>query len=160
LQQFPFEANVGARFGVLDDTAEAQLLNEISLNVLLDASMAPDGPLGRALATAITAASDQTFKEALAEAIRERDEVGTWIDRERGIEGAIAGLCGALGIAADDTLEQVEKEIVEGPLLPASQWQAVAEICRASSARDQEQCARLMAAFAATGGERIEAYLK
>src|SRR5207244_5994901 len=73
LQQFPFEANVAARFDVLDEAAEAQLLNEISLNVLLDASMAPERPLGRALATAITVATDQTFKEALGEAIRKRD---------------------------------------------------------------------------------------
>src|ERR1700745_683952 len=40
LQQFPFEANVAARFSVLDETAEAQLLHEISLNVLLQASLA------------------------------------------------------------------------------------------------------------------------
>src|SRR6516165_1123571 len=159
LQQFPFEANVAARFSVLDETAEAQLLNDISLNVLLDASMAPDGPLGRALATAITTASDQTFKEALGEAIRKRDPLRAWIDHAGSIEGAITSLCGALGVAADDTLEQVEKEIAEGPLLPSSEWRAVAAACKASSARDQEQCARLLAACAATGSERVEAYL-
>src|SRR5215471_559071 len=92
LQQFPFEANVAARFSVLDETAEAQLLNDISLNVLLDASLAPEGPLGRALAAAITAASDQVFKEALGEAIRKRDLLRAWIDHAGSIEGAIAGL--------------------------------------------------------------------
>jgi ATP-dependent helicase/nuclease subunit A len=160
LQQFPFEANVAARFSVLDETAEAQLLNEISLNVLLEASMTPDGPLGRALATAITAATDQTFKEALGEAIRKRDHVRAWIDHGDSIEGAIAYLCDGLGIAADDTLDEVEKEIIEGPLLPASEWGAVAEICKASSSNDQEQCARLTAASVATGSERVEAYLR
>src|SRR2546427_10995557 len=48
LQQFPFEANVAARFNVLDETAEAQLLGEISLGVLLDAARTPGGALGRA----------------------------------------------------------------------------------------------------------------
>src|SRR5215218_988904 len=33
LQQFPFEANVAARFDVLDGTAEAQLLEQVSLGV-------------------------------------------------------------------------------------------------------------------------------
>jgi ATP-dependent helicase/nuclease subunit A len=160
LQQFPFEANVAARFSVLDETAESQLLNEITLNVLLEASLGPDAPLGRALATAITTASDQVFKEALGEAIRKRDAVRAWIDHGGSIERAIARLCGALGIAAEDTLEEVEKEIVEGRVLPSSQWRAVAEVCKASTSNDQEQCARLMAASVATGSEQVEAYLR
>src|SRR5438046_1253826 len=49
LHQFPFEANVAARYSVLDETAESQLLNETSLGVLLDAALAPGGPLGRAI---------------------------------------------------------------------------------------------------------------
>src|SRR5215470_9264939 len=80
LHQFPFEANVAARFEVLDEAAEAQLLGEISLGVLLDAALSPEGELGRALATAIAAASDQTFKDVVGEAIRKRDAVRAWID--------------------------------------------------------------------------------
>src|SRR5438552_14775387 len=99
LQQFPFEANVAARFKVLDEAAEAQLLGEISLAVLLDAALTPDGALGRALAAAITAAADQTFKDVVGEAIRKRDLVRAWIDHGGSVEGAIAGLCSILGIA-------------------------------------------------------------
>src|SRR2546427_2094886 len=126
LQQFPFEANVAARFNVLDETAEAQLLGEISLGVLLDAARTPGGALGRALAVAIAAAADQTFKDVVGEAIRKRDLVRAWIDHGGSVEAAIAGLCGTLGIAGDDTIEQVEKEIVEGPVLPAFEWVAAA----------------------------------
>src|SRR5262249_39184490 len=60
LHLFPFEANVAARFSVLDEAAQAQLLSEISLGVLLDAALAPEKALGRALATAIAGTSDQT----------------------------------------------------------------------------------------------------
>ena len=42
LHQFPFEANVAARFTVLDETAETQLLQDLSLDVLLAAAGAPD----------------------------------------------------------------------------------------------------------------------
>ena len=38
LHQFPFEANVAARFTVLDEAAETQLLDQITLDVLLDAA--------------------------------------------------------------------------------------------------------------------------
>src|SRR2546426_1506281 len=160
LHHFRFEANVAARFNVLEEAAQAQLLGEISLGVLLDAALAPEGALGRALAVAIAAAADQTFKDVVGEAIRKRDLVRAWIDHGGSVEAAIAGLCGTLGIAGDDTIEQVEKEIVEGPVLPASEWVAAAQICKTSSARDQEQSARFSAALAATGTERAEAYLR
>ena len=70
-------------------------------------------------------------------------------------------LCATLGIGADDTIEQVEQDIVAGPVLPASEWAAVAQACRASTPNDQAQCARLTAAAsAATGAGRVEAYLE
>ena len=43
LHQFPFEANVAARFEVLDEAHEAKLLDQISLDVLLEAAAEPDG---------------------------------------------------------------------------------------------------------------------
>jgi len=98
LHHFPFEANVAARFDVLDEAAQAQLLSKISLGVLLDAALVPDGVLGRALATAIAAASDQTFKDVVGEAIRKRDAVRAWIDHGGSIDAAIASLCGTLGV--------------------------------------------------------------
>jgi ATP-dependent helicase/nuclease subunit A len=160
LHQFPFEATVAARFDVLDEAAEAQLLGETSLGVLLDATLAPDTPLGRALATAIAVAADRTFKEVVGEAIRKRDVIRAWIDHGGSVDTAVAVLCGTLGICADDSLEDVEKEIIEGPILPQSEWAAVAEACNTSTPRDQDQCARLRAASATIGAARVEAYLE
>ena len=118
LHQFPFEAEVAARFDVLDEASEAQLLGETGLGVLLDATLAPDAPLGRALATALAVAADQTLKEVVGEAIRKRDVVRAWIDHGGSVDAAVSLLCETLGITRDDTMEQVEKEIVEGPILP------------------------------------------
>ena len=112
--------HVAARFDVLDEASEAQLLGETSLGVLLDATLAPDAPLGRALATAITFAADRTFKEVVGEAIRKRDVVRAWIDHGGSVDAAVALLCGTLGISRDDTLERVESEMIEGPMLPFS----------------------------------------
>jgi ATP-dependent helicase/nuclease subunit A len=160
LHQFPFEAKVAARFDVLDESAEAKLLEEVRLGVLLDATGAPDSRLGHALAAAIAIAAERTFKEVVGEAIHKRDVVRAWIDHCGSIGGVIDVLCATLGIAADDTVEQAERDILEGPLLPVGEWAAAAELCKASSSRDQEQCARLTAALAATGSERLENYLK
>src|SRR5258705_276691 len=102
---------------LLEGAAQAQLLGEISLTVLLDAALSPEGALGRALATAIAAVSDQTFKDVVGEAIRKRDAVRTWIDHGGSIEAAITSLCGALGVSADDTIERIESEMTDGPLI-------------------------------------------
>src|SRR5271169_5715660 len=47
LHQFPFEANVAARFAVLDDVEQTQLLEALTLAVLLQGAEAPGSPLGR-----------------------------------------------------------------------------------------------------------------
>ncbi len=160
LHQFPFEANVAARFDVLDEAAESQLLADISLGVFLDAARQPDGVLGRALAVATAEVADRTFKEVVGEAIRKRDAVQKWISHGGSIDAATAGLCGALGISGADTIEQVEKEMVDGPFLPSSTWAAAAEMLARSSKNDREQAERLQAALAATASERAGYYVQ
>src|ERR1700730_10633719 len=147
LHHFPFEANVAARFTVLEEAAQAQLLGEISLGVLLDAALSPEGALGRALATAISVAADQTFKDVVAEAIRKRDLVRAWISHGGSVESAIASLCGTLGITAHDTVEGIENEMTQGPLLPSSFWASAANKFARGSKNDQEQASRLVAAL-------------
>ncbi len=161
LHQFPFEANVAARFDVLDATAQSELLAEMSLEVLLDAALAPQTALGGALATAVGVAADQTFKDVVAEAIRKRDLVRAWIDHAGSVEAAIGSLCDAFGISRDDTLERIDHEITEGPHLPSSQWSGLARrLGQSASSSDQDQASRLDAALKATGWERTYSYLQ
>src|SRR5439155_8286298 len=108
LHQFPFEANVAARFEVLDGAAEAKLLDEVRLGVLLEAAAEPDGVLGRALWIAISTVADRTLKDVIGEAIRNRELIDAWIAQDGDITGAIAGLCGALGVERTDTLERID----------------------------------------------------
>jgi ATP-dependent helicase/nuclease subunit A len=159
LHLFPFEAHVAARFSVLDEAAETQLLDQLCLAVLLDAAARPESPRGRALTIAIAAAADQTFRDLLGEVISERDKLTAWIEAMGGVEGAIAQLSRALGVGPGDNLERVEAEIVDGPNLPMSGWASVAAIFGASSANDQKQGAHLAEAAAARGLEQIDAYL-
>ncbi len=158
LHQFPFEANVAARFEVLDEAAEAKLLGQVTLGVLLDAAADPNGALGRALAVALASAADQTFKEVIGEAIRKRDAVRAWIEHGGGVEGVIAGLCGALGVAADESIADIDAQTTEGPSLPSSRWAAAAATLTRGGKSDQEQAARLTAAGQATGEARAEIY--
>jgi ATP-dependent helicase/nuclease subunit A len=159
LQQFPFESNVAARFSVLEEREQKEMLERAILDVLLEAAAQPDTALGCALKCAVAAAADTTFRELVEEAAQRRDKFIRWIEAAGGIDGAIAQLAKALGIAPGDRLEAIEKEMVEGPHLPMTEWAGVAALCRESSPHDQDQCARLTAALAADGAERIERYL-
>ncbi|HEY7243735.1 MAG TPA: double-strand break repair helicase AddA [Xanthobacteraceae bacterium] len=161
LHQFPFEANVAARFDVLDQTAQGELLAETSLEVLLDAARAPETALGGALATAVGMAAEQTFKEVVAEAIRKRDLVRAWIDHAGSIDAAIGALCGVLGITLEDSLDRIDREITEGPHSPSSEWSGLARGLGQSSLKsDQDQANRLAAALQAAGWERTYSYLQ
>jgi ATP-dependent helicase/nuclease subunit A len=159
LHQFPFEADVAARFEVLEDRTRSELIDRQRMAVLLEASAKPDSPLGRALSTAIKVAADQTFADVVGDVIARHAELTTWIVGAGGVEAAMADLSRALGIRPDDSVERVEAEIVNGPLLPQTEWPTVATLCRASSANDQKQCERLSRAAAASGAEQAQKYL-
>src|SRR5262249_17748961 len=80
LHPFPLEAGVAARCTVLEERAEAELIDKLRLEVLLEAAADPDGPLGRALHDAIITAADQTFADVVRELIARRDELMKWVD--------------------------------------------------------------------------------
>jgi ATP-dependent helicase/nuclease subunit A len=160
LQQFPFEANVPARFRVLEEVEQKQLLEQLRRTMLFEASSNPDSPTGRALSAIIPAASDFGFSEGLLEAIRERERLLAWVDDAGGLQEAAAQLSAVLGIKPSDTLEAIETEILDGPHLPSRNWMSVEGICRSGTANDQRQARRLQAAVAATGRTRVETYLE
>jgi ATP-dependent helicase/nuclease subunit A len=160
LHQFPFEANVAARFTVLDDAATTQLLDQLTLAALLQASAQPDGALGQALATAIVVAADQTFKDVIGDAIRERDALDGWIRRSGGVDKALAELSRTLGVAPDETRESLEQEFFSHSLIPATAWPELIEFLDSGTVSDKKHIAALEAARNAAGRERVENYLK
>ena len=160
LHQFPFEANVAARFSVLDEASTTQLLDRLTLDVLLQASAAPDSALGQALAAAIVVAADQTFKDVVGDAIKQRDAIRDWIARAGGVDKAIAALSQSFGLAADDRAEKVEAEYFAASLIPQAEWPALIEMLGTGSANDQKHIAALETARNSVGRERIAHYLK
>jgi len=160
LHQFPFEANVAARFTVLDEASTTQLLDQLTLDVLLEASAKPDGALGQALATAIVVAADQTFKDVIGDAIRERDAIADWIERACGLDAALAQMAQTLGVGPGETRASLEQEFFSDSLIPAAEWPALIEILESGSKSDSNHVAALKAAQASTDRARIDNYLK
>jgi ATP-dependent helicase/nuclease subunit A len=159
LQQFPFEANVPAHFAVLDDRDQNEMMEHANLAVLLDAARDPDSAVGRALTTAMASAADVTFKDVVHEACLSRDHFMAWTDSAGSAEAAVAQTSAALGVDPGTSIEDVEREIVDGPNLPRSRWEEVATILAASSKADQDQAERLRDALVLSGIEQVNRYL-
>jgi ATP-dependent helicase/nuclease subunit A len=160
LHQFPFEADVAARFTVLEERAETELIDKLRLQVLMAAAETPESPIGRALATAITAAADQTFADVVREAIGKRDEVMGWVERAGSVEAAIAELSHALDLdEGGESAERIDAELLAGPHLPMSEWPSLMALLGEGAKSDQEHIARLAFAQSETGVARVEAYL-
>jgi ATP-dependent helicase/nuclease subunit A len=159
LQQFPFEANVPARFAVLDERDQAEMMERGNLGVLLQASRDPDSAMGRALRTAMASAADVTFKEVVREACLSRDQFMAWTEAAGSAEAAAAQMAEVLGLEAGDNIEAAEREILDGPNLPRARWTDIAAALDMSSNADRKQADRLREAMTCSGAEQVDAYL-
>ena len=159
LQQFPFEANVPARFTVLDDRDQTEMMERASLAVMLDASRAPDSAIGRALLTAMANAADVTFKDVVREACLSRDHFMAWTDAAGSADAAVAQVSALLGVSATDSIEDVERAIVDGPNLPRSRWEEIARALETGAKTERDNADRLRVALPAAGAAQVDEYL-
>jgi ATP-dependent helicase/nuclease subunit A len=158
LHQFPFEADVAARFAVLDDASEHQLLEKLILDVMLEAAASRGSALGQALQIAIAQAADQTLQEVIREAIRKRDLILGWIDKTGSVDAAMGQLSEAFGIDHDDSIERICAEC-EAEGVPAREWKALAEVFASGKQFDVHQSVRWRQAADAGWPIAIDAYL-
>src|SRR5947209_2033313 len=159
LQQFPFEANVPARFVVMDERDQNEMMERANLEVLLEAARDPNSDAGRALNTAMASAADVTFKDVVREACLSRDHFVAWTDRAGSVKAATAEVTAALGISPADSIEAIEREIVDGPNLPRSRWEQLASVLDSGAKSETDHAARFREALVFTGSEQVEKYL-
>jgi ATP-dependent helicase/nuclease subunit A len=159
LHQFPFEANVVARFAVLDEAEHVQLLEQLTLDALLAGAAAPDSPLGCALAAAMVAAADQTFRDVVREAIGQHDVIARWVG-DSGVDAAIAKLSKTLGVDPSDSIETIEAQFFSTSLIAASEWPVLAKALAQGSKNDIAQADRFGGLAALAHPERLAIYLE
>jgi ATP-dependent helicase/nuclease subunit A len=159
LQQFPFEANVPARFAVLDDRDQNEMMERANLAVLLEASRDIDSVMGRALNTAMASAADVTFKDVVREACLSRDQFLAWTKAAGGAANAAGQMAAVLGVTAGDLIENIEHDIVEGPYIKRSGWNEMAGVLDTSGKSDQDQAGRLREALSSAGTDQVDKYL-
>jgi ATP-dependent helicase/nuclease subunit A len=159
LHQFPFEADVAAGFSVLDEATEQQLLDRITLAVLLEGAGKRDSPLGRALEAAVAAAGDQTLQEVLREAIGARERIRHWVEISGSNEAAVAQLAQALGVGPDETVAGIEADFLAQSAISPGEWDSIAAILTQGQKSDQSQGALFAGLTALDQRQRLASYL-
>jgi ATP-dependent helicase/nuclease subunit A len=158
LHQFPFEAHVPAGFEVLEETGGNELLNRVRGSVLLEAATEPASTLGRAFATAVAAATDKNLSEVFDEAVRARKNLRELLE-PGGLERVEREIATALGLAAHDSLAEIENKITSGEHLPRSEWASVAATLQAMSGNARTRGEALAEAAAADREADVDLYL-
>ena len=118
LHLVPFEANVPARFAVLDESQTDEMLAQATSNVMADAASG-DFP---ELAEALDIVSVDAVGDALAAAIDAALKCKRFLHDPAGP----ARLRRELGLGPDETLAFVERAMLEGGLKPQD-WPAIAQ---------------------------------
>jgi ATP-dependent helicase/nuclease subunit A len=160
LHQFPFEAGVPAGFTVMEETAEADLLRRARDEVLLEAARDPSRELGKALALAVSTDSDTKLADVLNEVVRARRKLLHLLEPD-GLKQAEEAICGVLGLSPCDTVATVETEILDGKLLPRTEWASIAETLQAMEG-NAAKCGALLAQanIASSNDQAVDHYLK
>ncbi|HEY1736132.1 MAG TPA: UvrD-helicase domain-containing protein, partial [Methylovirgula sp.] len=140
LHLFPFEANVPGRFEVLDDLGQAELLR-LAKQEALKTAQSNHAALGQALQRVVAETSQDGFDELIGEAMRHRALFRSFAPDE-----SAARLRNVLGIGPNETLESIERDMIEGGIAP-SRWRQFADFFSEGSTTDQKKSALFLSAL-------------
>lgn len=146
LHLVPFEANVPARFQVLDEDQTAELLAEARLATLAEAALDEEG--ARDLSEALDLVGSYLSGEQLIELI----DAAVLHPRAPPDAGAlrvvVERLAAAMALSPGETAEAIRHEMAEGGIAP-SEWPAVAAALAATGRRTDHELGEALLAGAA-----------
>ncbi|MCJ2014423.1 double-strand break repair helicase AddA [Methylobacterium sp. J-076] len=159
LHMFPFEANVPARFVVLDEAQAREMFALETANVLADATQAGETAMGDALARVTAEATGDALHEAVRAAVRAH----ALMVHGDGLDGAFARLRGELGLTAGETVEGIVSAILDGGLDDLTALASALQTGKANDGKLAEALAEASLAREASRGqpdrsEALDAY--
>ncbi len=158
LQQFPFEAHVPARFAVMEERDQNDILQRAMMDVLLRAAADPDSVTGEALRLAMEQSADSTFQSIVLDAVRQRKASSGWIEGADGLEHAMMELAATLEVDVQDSMAAIEDEVIKAAIIPPSEWPSYIETLNSGSANDKKAAGRLRQASLASAALRASLY--
>ena len=160
LQMAPFEANVPARFEVLDDAGRENMLGQARRQVIIKALQKPDSDLGRALDRLTRdAGSDDSFASILKQALKSRALLVDDKGRPYSAKQIAARLARALDVPAELTPDDVGIEFQNIVDRLVNVDRVIAVCAQGTSTDNKIADAARKARAAATPGETLECWL-
>jgi ATP-dependent helicase/nuclease subunit A len=92
------------------------------------------------------------------EACLSRDHFMAWADTCGSADAAAAQMADVLDVGNDDRIEDLEREIVDGPYLSRKRWREIAGALEGGAKSDVDQAGRFCEALLATGAEQVDRY--
>jgi ATP-dependent helicase/nuclease subunit A len=128
--------------------------------VLARAAADPDGPLGRALAAVLAAASDYAHELAVKAFVDKRDRVRAWIAAAGSLDQALLELRLRLGLTEADTVARIRAAVLAESRLAMTDFARLLGLLRRSGKADNAAADRLAPILSAVDAEgRMAAYL-
>ncbi len=112
LHLFPFEANVPARFRLMEEAEQGQILENCIAQVQIDALLGADKALEASLARVVAEASVEKFPALIREALKCRAVVAQWAREETDSSEQHSALAEMLGLKQGETEASIAGEIL------------------------------------------------
>lgn len=145
LRRFPLEAGIAPHFQVMDDRDAGELLDEAKEEVLTHARHGVDAHLAAALDQVTRHVHETGFPDLLAELAGDRGRLKRLLEREGGIDGAIAAMRARLGLDPADTAETILAAACTDEACNAATLRQAVPVLLNGAKTDQEKGARLAA---------------
>lgn len=146
LHLFPFEANVAARFEVLTEEQQADLMARAKEEVLGEAMRGEDNRLQDALERVAALTTADTFDKLLRQALGKRRAIAAAGRRQPGeVRKALAQAMGATDARSADAI----RAEMAGGGIPQSEWEALAGALEGGLDTDRKRAAQIRKALAA-----------
>ena len=155
LHLFPFEANVPAGFRVIDETAQAELM-QMSQRLAIGQAIRAGGKQRAALEEIARETTGQGFDDLCKDLLTKREALAQCDDPE----DYASNLRIALGLRDEETLASVENEMIMGGEPPET-WPELASLLRQSGKKTERELAKYLAEanLLAPNSECLDTYL-
>ncbi len=159
LHQFPFEANVPAKFDVVDDAQQASLIDAARRRAIDSALVAGDEYFLACLQTLAVQTSEKGLDELLVQAVPMRAKLQRTILNHSGLDEFAAALSQHFGLPHRLAPQALVAELIGAGLLQSVPVLHVPERLRLGANKDQRLAARLEAAASAAENGLVEPYI-
>ncbi len=145
LHLFPFEANVAARFEVIEEERSKDLLEQARKQTLEHALHDATSPLGLALQKLAHETSGSTFDDLIKAALGKQDiiNLAQEIDEAEGESVFSRILSHELGLEGEASVEAIDREIALGGFSD-EKLRAIADVLKTGIATDKKYAGRLL----------------